>query len=112
MDVNKRSYSSIVVRSPLSGCQDRTDNHPTGENVNYLPTSDLSRMAFLAMTAAQPLVPNLQLPIGGTTLQRRIADAAIELFYRNGATATSVRDITAACGLSPGALYNHFSSKE
>jgi TetR/AcrR family transcriptional regulator, cholesterol catabolism regulator len=64
------------------------------------------------MTAAPPPEPDLQLPIGGTSLQRRIAGAAIELFYRNGATATSVRDITAACGLTPGALYNHFSSKE
>jgi AcrR family transcriptional regulator len=64
------------------------------------------------MTAAPPPAPNLQLPVGGTSLQRRIADAAIELFYSNGATATSVRDITAACGLTPGALYNHFSSKE
>lgn len=26
--------------------------------------------------------------------------------------ATTVREITAACGLTPGALYNHFSSKE
>lgn len=64
------------------------------------------------MTAAPPPEPDPQLPIGGTSLQRRIAGAAIELFYRNGATATSVRDITSACGLTPGALYNHFSSKE
>lgn len=64
------------------------------------------------MTAAPPPEPDPQLPTGGTSLQRRIAAAAIELFYRNGATATSVRDITAACGLTPGALYNHFSSKE
>jgi AcrR family transcriptional regulator len=34
------------------------------------------------------------------------------LFYRYGAAATSVRDITSACGLSPGALYNHFASKD
>ena len=67
------------------------------------------------MTAAPPPAPqaaSMRLPIGGTSLQCRIADAAIELFYNQGATATSVRDITAACGLTPGALYNHFSSKE
>jgi len=66
------------------------------------------------MTAALPPAPQpeLWLPIGGTGLQRRIAGAAIELFYSQGATATSVREITAACGLTPGALYNHFSSKE
>jgi AcrR family transcriptional regulator len=52
------------------------------------------------------------LPIGGSALQQRLAEAAIELFYARGATATSVREITSACGLTPGALYNHFASKE
>jgi TetR/AcrR family transcriptional regulator, cholesterol catabolism regulator len=51
-------------------------------------------------------------PIGGSVLQQRLAEAAIELFYARGATATSVREITSACGLTPGALYNHFASKE
>jgi AcrR family transcriptional regulator len=53
-----------------------------------------------------------RLPIGGSPLQSKLADAAIELFYARGALATTVRDITGACGLTPGALYNHFSSKE
>jgi TetR/AcrR family transcriptional regulator, cholesterol catabolism regulator len=53
-----------------------------------------------------------RLPIGGSAIQSRIADAAIELFYARGAVATTVREITGACGLSPGALYNHFSSKD
>jgi TetR/AcrR family transcriptional regulator, cholesterol catabolism regulator len=52
------------------------------------------------------------LPIGGSVLQQRLAQAAIELFYARGARATSVREITGACGLTPGALYNHFASKE
>jgi AcrR family transcriptional regulator len=52
------------------------------------------------------------LPIGGSVLQRRLAEAAIDLFYAHGVNATSVREITSACGLTPGALYNHFSSKE
>lgn len=43
---------------------------------------------------------------------RRLLEAADDLFYRQGAAATTVREITAACGLSPGALYNHFASKE
>lgn len=64
------------------------------------------------MTAAHSPQPAFRLPIGGTGLQSRIADAAIELFYGRGALATTVRDITAACGLTPGALYNHFASKE
>jgi len=64
------------------------------------------------MTAETPPASGLRLPIGGTSLQSRIAEAAIDLFYSRGAAATTVRDITAACGLTPGALYNHFSSKE
>jgi TetR/AcrR family transcriptional regulator, cholesterol catabolism regulator len=52
------------------------------------------------------------LPIGGTAIQARLAEAAIELFYERGALATTVRDITHACGLTPGALYNHFASKD
>jgi len=43
---------------------------------------------------------------------RRLLKAADELFYAQGAPATTVREITGACGLSPGALYNHFSSKD
>lgn len=52
------------------------------------------------------------LPAGGTAVQARLAEAAIELFYERGALATTVRDITSACGLTPGALYNHFESKD
>ena len=65
------------------------------------------------MTIAD-LAPDLgdPLPIGGTAIQARLAEAAVELFYQRGALATTVRDITGACGLTPGALYNHFASKD
>jgi len=43
---------------------------------------------------------------------RRLLKAADDLFYAQGVPATTVREITGACGLSPGALYNHFSSKD
>ncbi len=43
---------------------------------------------------------------------RRVLVTAAALFLHNGAAGTSVRDITRACGLSPGALYNHFASKD
>lgn len=42
----------------------------------------------------------------------RIEDAALELFYERGYKATTMREIALACGLTPGALYNHFTSKE
>jgi TetR/AcrR family transcriptional regulator, cholesterol catabolism regulator len=53
-----------------------------------------------------------RLPMGGTALQCRLGAAAIDLFYAHGAQSTTVRQITGACGLTPGALYNHFTSKE
>lgn len=43
---------------------------------------------------------------------RRILAAAAAVFYRRGSAATSVRDLARACGLSPGALYNHFDSRD
>jgi TetR/AcrR family transcriptional regulator, cholesterol catabolism regulator len=57
-------------------------------------------------------VTESSLPVGGSPLQQRLATAAVELFYRQGALMTSVRQITEACDLTPGALYNHFDSKD
>lgn len=42
----------------------------------------------------------------------RINQAAIELFYRQGYNATSLRQIADSVGLQVGSLYNHISSKE
>jgi AcrR family transcriptional regulator len=64
------------------------------------------------MSADFELPPDDRLPIGGTALQCRLASAAIDLFYAHGVQGTTVRQITGACGLTPGALYNHFTSKE
>jgi TetR/AcrR family transcriptional regulator, cholesterol catabolism regulator len=64
------------------------------------------------MIADIGLPPDDPLPISGTALQRKLGEAAIELFYARGALATTVREITGACGLTPGALYNHFTSKD
>ncbi|MBB4931253.1 AcrR family transcriptional regulator [Lipingzhangella halophila] len=43
---------------------------------------------------------------------RAILTSAVLCFSRKGFHATTTRDITAAIGLSPGALYVHFPSKE
>lgn len=64
------------------------------------------------MTDDLELLTADRLPIGGTALQCRLGEAAIELFYSRGALATTVREITGACGLTQGALYNHFTSKD
>ena len=42
----------------------------------------------------------------------RLLAAATTLFYERGFLATSVKEITQACGFTQGALYNHFSSKD
>ncbi|MCK0197863.1 TetR/AcrR family transcriptional regulator [Ancylobacter sp. 6x-1] len=44
--------------------------------------------------------------------QRRVLDAAIACFIRAGFHATSMQEICAAAGMSPGALYRYFPSKE
>ena len=42
---------------------------------------------------------------------KKIIQAALELFVRNGYHGTSINQITQKIGLSKGALYSHFSSK-
>lgn len=44
--------------------------------------------------------------------RERIMEAALRLFDAGGYGGTTVRDIATECGLSPGALYNHFASKD
>lgn len=44
--------------------------------------------------------------------RRRILDAALELFSTKGFGATSVREISAAAGVSVGAVYHHFADKQ
>jgi AcrR family transcriptional regulator len=46
------------------------------------------------------------------TARARIRDAAIRLFAERGMDGTTVRDIAAAAGVSPGLLRHHFGSKE
>ncbi|WP_375481015.1 TetR family transcriptional regulator [uncultured Jatrophihabitans sp.] len=43
---------------------------------------------------------------------RRVLAMSAALFHQRGAGGTSIRDITGACGLTPGAFYKHFASKD
>ncbi|WP_010530317.1 TetR/AcrR family transcriptional regulator [Lentibacillus jeotgali] len=47
-----------------------------------------------------------------TQRHEELLDAAIQLFQKSGIHAVSVADITEACGISKGAFYKHFDSKE
>ena len=49
---------------------------------------------------------------GAPHTSKRIQECALQLFYERGYKSTTMREIALACGLTPGALYNHFSSKE
>ncbi len=51
-------------------------------------------------------------PNSRTDARDRILEAAVNLFFEHGFVSTTIRQITTACGLTPGALYNHFKSKE
>lgn len=44
--------------------------------------------------------------------RQKLIDAAYELITKKGYDATSILDITQACGMSPGNFYNYFKSKE
>ena len=48
----------------------------------------------------------------GEATRGRIEAAALRLFVEQGVDATSIRDIAQAVGLSDGALYRHFRSKD
>lgn len=47
----------------------------------------------------------------GETARKRFLDTAAELFARKGYHATTIRDIARAIGVTPGAIYAHFSAK-
>lgn len=44
--------------------------------------------------------------------QEEIIESAIKLFAENGFTNTSIQEIVNDCGISKGAFYNYFPSKE
>lgn len=48
----------------------------------------------------------------GDETARRVREAALKLFARHGYAAVSVRQIATDVGVQPGALYNHFPTKQ
>lgn len=48
----------------------------------------------------------------GTQTKERIERAALELFARQGVAETSMREIAREAGMSLGAMYNHYKSKD
>lgn len=48
----------------------------------------------------------------GTRTKERVERAALKLFVEQGVAETSIRDIAREAGISQGAMYNHFESKD
>ena len=48
----------------------------------------------------------------GTRTKERIESAARHLFVKQGVNATSIREVSRLAGVSQGAMYNHYVSKE
>ena len=76
------------------------------------PTVACDRTMRKAIVSHRDLAEPLDESLPPEAPRARIRQAAVELFVVQGFKGTSVRDITTACHLTPGALYNHFPSKE
>lgn len=78
-----------------------------GRNGHPTPTRDvhLARLPG-SQPADEPAVPTR------TAASERVLAAGIDLFFEVGFPATTIRDLTARCGLTAAAFYNHFESKE
>ena len=50
--------------------------------------------------------------VGGKSVPQRLLEAALRLFAEKGFEGTSVQDVVAAAGVTKGAMYHYFSSKE
>ena len=69
------------------------------------------------MTKRKPLRPAVAVPAAAADREQRppieaIRAAAFQQFAERGYPVVTVRDIMKACGLTQGALYNHFKSKD
>lgn len=69
-------------------------------------------MARRSHTAARPRARKKSGARSTEPTRDRILNASLQLFFDQGYEPTTVREITLACDLTPGALYNHFESKE
>ncbi|WP_116811413.1 TetR/AcrR family transcriptional regulator [Steroidobacter cummioxidans] len=77
-------------------------------------TAKPAKRSQSARTSAAASSPAEELKVDRrrTNMRAQIEAAATELFFRHGFEATSIRMIADACGITHGALYSHFATKE
>jgi len=76
-------------------------------------TIQMEDVVFFEATQAEPLEGQGQTRAARRDQQiQRILDAAQACFVRSGFQGASMQQICAECGMSPGALYRYFPSKE
>ena len=64
------------------------------------------------MSVARQDSPRVPTRTASGDTRQRIETAALKLFAANGVAGTSIRDIAAEVGVTEGALYRHFASKD
>ena len=69
-------------------------------------------MSVLNMTLIEEMDPATGVTAKDGSTAARIERAALKLFARHGLDGVSIKDIARACGISDGAMYRHFESKE
>lgn len=128
--LNNRSHTVATGLGEVKA--DQNDFYPGSAtvrrtNVYLLQMAGLRRlMAYRSQSTQAQRVPSRRSSSGplppearssrtagseSSTLER-LSDVALTLIEERGYTATSVRDITSACGVTPGAFYGHFQSKD
>ena len=84
---------------------------PTDSRYPYKPTVGLSNGVARLKKPAGERPPDKRLEKGVET-RRAVIETATRLFAGHGYAAVSIDAVLVACGISRGALYHHFPSKE
>ena len=66
----------------------------------------------MAQQPARPRIGRPQTTIGGRTVPERLLVVARKLFAERGFESTSVQDVVDAAGVTKGAMYHYFASKD
>jgi AcrR family transcriptional regulator len=97
-------FASATVPDDSTRARQALPSEPPRYVLDIEPASAVNERSF-TMTVAQLTPP-------AAPTRERILDVSEGLFAERGLAGTSVRDISARVGVTPGSLYNHFSGKQ